>query len=99
MTKKELGISYFKQGYNCAQAVVKTFASEIGIDEDIAIKLISGFGGGFGRMREVCGAVSGMVAVLSAVKGYSNPTANQEKMDLYKTVQSLMNEFKANDND
>ncbi|MBO5888780.1 MAG: C-GCAxxG-C-C family protein, partial [Clostridia bacterium] len=56
MTKKELGISYFKQGYNCAQAVILAFADEIGLDKESAVKFISGFGGGFGRMREVCGA-------------------------------------------
>ena len=95
MTRRELGENYFKQGYNCAQSVVLAFKDLIGISEEVAVKLISGFGGGFGRMREVCGAVSGMVAVISTIEGYSNPTANQEKMDLYKTVQSLMNEFKA----
>ena len=95
MTRRELGENYFKQGYNCAQSVVLAFEDLIKVDKDTLVTLISGFGGGFGRMREVCGAVSGMVAVLSAVKGYSNPTANQEKMDLYKSVQALMNEFKA----
>ena len=94
MTKKELGISFFKQGYNCAQAVVLAFADEIGIDENSAVKLISGFGGGFGRMREVCGAVSGMVAVLSYKEGYVDPTDNVTKMALYTKIQNLMNKFK-----
>ena len=66
----------------------------IGVDEQTALKLISGFGGGFGRMREVCGAVSGMVAVYGAVKGYANADATTEKMDLYKAIQALMKEFK-----
>ena len=95
MTRRDLGENYFKQGYNCAQSVVLAFEDVVGLDKEALVKLISGFGGGFGRMREVCGAVSGMVAVLSTVKGYSNPTANEEKMELYKAVQSLMNEFKA----
>ena len=79
MTKKELGENYFKQGYNCAQSVVLAYVDELSIDEKTALTLISGFGGGFGRMREVCGAVSGMVAVLSAKEGYSDPTDNEAK--------------------
>ena len=94
MTKKELGETYFKQGYNCAQSVVLAFIDKLNVDEKTALTLISGFGGGFGRMREVCGAVSGMVAVLSAVEGYSNPTDNDAKMELYKKIQTLMGEFK-----
>ncbi|MBO5713139.1 MAG: C_GCAxxG_C_C family protein [Clostridia bacterium] len=94
MTKKELGISYFKKGYNCAQAVILAFSDKLGVSEDVAVKLISGFGGGFGRMREVCGAVSGMVAVLSAAHGYANPEDNAGKMALYQTIQGLMNKFK-----
>ena len=94
MTKKELGENYFKQGYNCAQSVVLAYVDELNIDEKTALTLISGFGGGFGRMREVCGAVSGMVAVLSAKEGYSDPTDNEAKMQLYKKIQTLMGEFK-----
>ena len=56
--------------------------------------LSSSFGGGMGRLREVCGAVSGMVAVLSAVEGYNDPTDNDAKMELYKKIQTLMGKFK-----
>lgn len=94
MNKKELGEAYFKQGYNCAQSVVLAFIDKIGVEEKTALNLISGFGGGFGRMREVCGAVSGMVAVLSAVEGYNDPTDNEAKMELYKKIQTLMGKFK-----
>ena len=94
MDKKELGEQYFKQGYNCAQSVVLAFIDEIGIDKETAVKFISGFGGGFGRMREVCGAVSGMVAVLSMVEGYVDAEDNATKMELYKKVQDLMGKFK-----
>ena len=94
MNKKQLGENYFKQGYNCAQSVVLAFVNEIGLDKDTAVKFISGFGGGFGRMREVCGAVSGMVAVLSMVEGYTDAEDNATKMELYKKIQTLMGEFK-----
>ena len=94
MTKRELGESYFSKGYNCAQSVALAFSSEMGLSEDLALKLSSGFGGGMGRLREVCGAVSGMVMVLSALEGYTSPTDNESKMELYKKVQTLLGEFK-----
>ncbi len=93
MTKRELGEKYFKDGYNCAQSVALAFKNEINMEDAIITKIISGFGGGFGRMREVCGAVSGMVFVLSVMEGYSTPN-DAQKMELYKKVQSLMNAFK-----
>ena len=94
MTKRELGESYFKEGYNCAQAVVLAFENELKLDRDFIAKSISGFGGGFGRMREVCGAVSGMVFVLSVLEGTVAPRDNDAKMQTYQKVQYLMNKFK-----
>ena len=94
MTKRELGESYFKEGYNCAQAVALAFEKELKLDRDFIAKSISGFGGGFGRMREVCGAVSGMVFVLSVLEGNTNPLDNNAKMQTYQKVQHLMKQFK-----
>ena len=94
MTKRELGESYFKEGYNCAQAVALAFEKELNLDKVFIAKTISGFGGGFGRMREVCGAVSGMVFVLSNLEGSFDPTDNNSKMEIYQKVQTLMKEFK-----
>lgn len=84
----------FLKGYNCAQAVFCAFADEIGIEEEMALKLSSSFGGGMGRMREVCGAVSGMFMVLGALEGYSLPDDNIAKKELYSKVQKLAAEFK-----
>lgn len=94
MTKKETAMDYFKQGYNCSQAVALAFSEEVGIDKKTLAMMASGFGGGFGRSREVCGAVSGMVMILSMLKGYSDAKASAEKAELYKRVQALMGEFK-----
>ena len=94
MTKRVLGENLFKQGYNCAQAVAIAFAEEVKLDKDFIAKSISGFGGGCGRMREVCGAVSGMVFILSALEGSVDPTDNNAKMEIYQKVQTLMKEFK-----
>ena len=84
----------FVEGYNCAQAVFGAFDDVTGIDFETSLKLSSGFGGGMGRMREVCGAVSGMFMVLNAVEGYTSPTDNVAKMDLYAKVQKLAEKFK-----
>ncbi len=94
MTKRELGEGYFKNGYNCAQAVALAFEKETGLDKDFIAKALSGYGGGFGRMREVCGAVNGMVFVLNILKGYTSPTNDGEKTSHYKEVQYVMKAFK-----
>lgn len=89
MTKGELAKSYFMQGKNCSQSVALAFCEEMGIDEDTAARQTVGFGGGMGRMREVCGAVSGMTYVISNLYG------NRDKADVYKMVQAAANEFKS----
>jgi len=63
MTGKEKAVSLFKEGYNCSQSVFAAYADRYGIDKEMALKLSASFGGGMGRMREVCGAVSGMLMV------------------------------------
>lgn len=84
----------FEQGYNCAQAVFAAFCDETNMDFETAIKLAAPFGGGIGRLREVCGAVSGMTMVLGMKYGYTSPTDTQTKMEHYQLTQSLANEFK-----
>ena len=85
----------FEEGYNCAQAVFGAFSDVTGIEFETSLKLSSGFGGGMGRMREVCGAVSGMFMVLDALEGYTSPTDNEAKKELYAKIQKLAGEFKA----
>lgn len=94
MAKGDKAKELFEKGYNCAQAVFGAFAEDLGIDFDFAVKLSSGFGGGMGRLREVCGAVSGMFLVLNMKYGYDDPKANDEKKALYKDIQALAQEFK-----
>lgn len=99
MTKREYAVTLFEKGYNCAQSVFGAFCEDLGLDFDTAIKFSSAFGGGMGRLREVCGAVSGMFMVLSVKEGYTSPTAKEEKMELYKKVQNLAEEFKSKNGD
>ena len=94
MTKGELAEQYFKQGYNCSQAVVLAFAPEMGIDEKTLLSLASSFGGGFGRSREVCGAVSGMTMISGMKFGYYSPDDSDSKAKNYEQVRILRDEFK-----
>ncbi len=81
----------FKEGCNCAQSVLCAFEDVTGIERETAAKLASSFGGGLGRMREVCGAVSGAAMVLGLAKGYSDP----EDFDAKKAHYALIQEFAA----
>lgn len=85
----------FLQGYNCAQAVAVAFCDITGLDEDFSARLASSFGGGMGRLREVCGAVSGMFLVAGLLYGYGDPENDGAKMAHYALVQALAEEFKA----
>ena len=91
---EELALKYFTEGYNCAQSVFAAFHEEMGIDEKTAFKMSSAFGGGMGRLREVCGAVSGMFMVLSTLYGYDDAEDSEAKKLLYSRVQALAEEFK-----
>ena len=85
----------FLSGYNCAQAVAVAFTDVTGLTEAQAAKMASAFGGGMGRMREVCGAVGGMLMVLSYVYGYDTPGDDISKKRLYGQVQALAAGFRA----
>ena len=84
----------FMQGYNCAQAVTVAFSDVTGLDKETSAKIASSFGGGMGRMREVCGAVSGMLMVAGLLYGYDDPKADAAKKELYKLVQAQAGAFR-----
>ncbi len=84
----------FMQGYNCAQAVAVAFADELGMTPDHAARLASSFGGGMGRMREVCGAVSGMLLIAGLLYGYDVPGDDGLKKEHYARVQYLAGQFR-----
>ena len=94
MDHTTLAAELFLEGFNCAQAVAVAFCDVTGLDKKEAAKLASPFGGGMGRMREVCGAVSGMFMVLGSLYGYDNSDADTHKKVLYKQVQALAEQFK-----
>ncbi len=91
--KTEKAEELFKSGYNCSQSVLGVFCEEFGLDFDIAMKIASSFGGGMGRMREVCGAVSGMF-MAAGLAFSSAQNSHENKTRQYRTVQELAEKFK-----
>lgn len=87
MTKGEQAKELFLSGYNCSQAVVLAFADEMQLDKELLARLTMGFGGGMSRLREVCGTVSGMTFVISALYP-------EDKASVYKRVQEAASMFR-----
>lgn len=90
----EIAEKLFREGYNCAQAVLIAFSDETGLDQETAARVASSFGGGLARMREVCGAVSGAAMVLGMLKGYADPTDPTAKKAHYHLVQEFARRYK-----
>lgn len=85
----------FLGGCNCAQAIVVAFSDVTGLDRELSAKFSSSFGGGMGRMREVCGAVSGMLMVAGLLYGYADPgEKDANKKAHYALVQELSAKFR-----
>ena len=85
MDHAEKARALFLEGYNCAQAVLCAFDDLTGLDRETSARLASSFGGGMGRMREVCGTVSGALLVLGILCGYADPGDRQAKTEGVKT--------------
>lgn len=84
----------FKEGYNCSQSLFAAFGDLYGIDRDTALRLSASFGGGLGRMREVCGAVSGMAMIAGLETGTADGSDTEGKKHNYEMVRQLTGEFK-----
>ena len=85
---------YFKRGYNCAQSVLLAFGDVTDLDEETALRISSSFGGGLGRLREVCGAVSGGAMVLGLLRGYTDPEDREGKKAHYVLVRDFAERFR-----
>lgn len=88
-----IAMDYFKEGYSCSQSVFLAFRDVYTMDFEQAVKLSSSFGAGMGRLREVCGAVSGMFMVAGLVYGYTDPKDHKSKTEHYERIQYLAKEF------
>ncbi len=91
-----LAKAYFLKGYNCSQAVLLAFSDVTGLDDGLAMRMSSSFGGGMGRMREVCGTVSASLMVLGILYGYDaeSETAGSDKTEHYARIQEFANRFR-----
>lgn len=94
MNHAEYAVELFVSGYNCAQAVAVAFCDVTGMDRALTARLSSSFGGGMGRMREVCGAVSGMLMVAGILYGYDTNDDDAQKKAHYTLVQELAGQFR-----
>lgn len=85
-----LAETYFRQGYNCAQSVAAAFSQELALPTKTVLRMTAGFGAGMGRLREVCGAFSGAVFVLSTLYASDDPAG---KTEIYTRVQELAQDY------
>ena len=93
MSEKDIAVKLFKEGYNCSQSVFTAFAYRFGIDEETAKKISAGLGGGVGRMREVCGAVSGAAMVIGSLASATDGADSESKQKNYEFVQEFVKRF------
>jgi C_GCAxxG_C_C family probable redox protein len=91
--KTQIAREYFLKGYNCSQSTAIPFCVEIGQDEKTVLKAMSGFGGGVARLREVCGAVSGITYICGMIDGEYNPSELDDKERVYKLIQAQIMKF------
>lgn len=89
MNRSDKALQYYSEGFNCAQSVIVSFADIMQIDEETALRLASGFGGGMGRMQETCGAVTGAFMVI----GYLRGKYKQGDEEAKETTNLLIQEF------
>ena len=85
---------YFNQGYNCAQSVALAYADITNLDEEMVAKITASFGGGLGRLREVCGAVSGMAFLASFISPCPSADDAEAKKANYALVQEFAEQFR-----
>lgn len=95
----ERAVDYFKSGYNCAQAVVMAYDDVMEMSPEVLARLAAPFGGGMGRMREVCGTVSGMAFVAGAIAPSVDPSNLEERKQNYALVQQFADKFRAENGD
>lgn len=93
MTRRETAMANFLNGYNCSQSIILAFEDLLPVDKTTLSKMASSFGGGMGRLREVCGSVSGMFMIAGLLYGYDGPETGQVKADHYARIQELARRF------
>lgn len=87
-------VELFMQGYGCCQSVLCAFSDLYGLDEEMALRIAAGFGGGVGRMRMMCGTVSALVILAGLEKGQTRGEDREGKAACYQLVRELLETFK-----
>lgn len=95
MNRMENSVNKFKDGFNCAQSVLHSYADEFGLSNDLAMKIATGFGGGMGRKQEVCGAVTGALMVIGLAYGRGCEDSKDKQDVTYSKVQYFYDSFVA----
>ena len=93
MNESQRAVELFKEGFNCSQSVFVAFAHRFDIDEDTAKKISAGLGGGIGRLREVCGAVSGAAMVIGSLASATEGDDAENKQKNYELVREFAKRF------
>ena len=92
--REESAKNYFRQGFNCCQAVLMAFRDVFGVDEEVLQKVSSGLGGGMARMRETCGTVSAMAIAAGFIRPATDPSVHSQRTANYALVQQLAAAFR-----
>lgn len=93
MNRSEHAVACFKEGFNCSQAVLSPFAPELGLERETALRIAGTFGGGMGRLGEVCGAVTGALMALGLKYGCVDPKNAEGKEAAYRLVREFADRF------
>ena len=94
-SREEQAVESFRAGLNCAQALVTTYADDLNFDNDLAVRISCGFGGGMGRLQETCGAVTGAFMVLGIHYCYKFTDNKDRKEATYSAIQKFADRFKS----
>jgi len=93
MSKSDCAVSFFRQGFSCSQAVAAAFAADFGLDEETALRLSQGFGGGIARKADWCGALTGAILVIGLKHGRTRPDDSAARDKTYALVHELVARF------
>jgi C_GCAxxG_C_C family probable redox protein len=93
MSRLEDAISSFRGNFNCAQSIFSAFSPQYGLNQDTALKIATGFGGGMARFGKTCGAVSGAIMVIGLKYGMGKNDGTESKEKTYQTVREFVNQF------
>lgn len=94
MDGAERAAAYFSRGFNCSQSVLAAYAEQFALNEELALKLAGGFGGGMGRTAETCGAITGAIMVIGLKFASTTPGDIQGKENAYAVVREFIHRFK-----